>query len=54
MNIRCAIIDDEYLAREYLKDYVSKVPYLELIGDFNSPLKVIDKVKKRGNRPAFP
>ncbi len=46
MNIRCAIIDDEYLAREYLKDYVSKVPFLEMIGDYNSPLKVIDKVKR--------
>ena len=41
MNIRCAIIDDEFLAREYLKDYVSKIPFLELVGDFNSPLKAI-------------
>ena len=42
MNIKCAIIDDEFLARQYLKDYVSKVPFLELVGDFNSPLKVLD------------
>ncbi|MBN2425752.1 MAG: response regulator transcription factor [Calditrichaceae bacterium] len=42
MKIKCAIIDDEFLARQYLKDYISKVPFLELVGDFNSPLKVID------------
>jgi DNA-binding LytR/AlgR family response regulator len=47
MKIRCAIIDDEHLARQYLKDYVSKVPFLELIGDFNSPLKVLDLIKTK-------
>lgn len=45
MKISCAIIDDEYLARQYLKDYVQKVPFLDLYGDFNSPLKVIDSLK---------
>lgn len=44
--IRCAIVDDEFLARQYLSDYVSKIPFLELVGDFNSPLKVIDLIKK--------
>jgi DNA-binding LytR/AlgR family response regulator len=47
MKIRCAIIDDEFLARQYLKDYVSKIPFLELKGDFNSPLKVIDLLKSK-------
>lgn len=46
MKIRCAIVDDEFLARQYLSDYVSKVPFLELVGDFNSPLKVMDLIKK--------
>ena len=46
MKIRCAIIDDEFLARQYLKDYVSKIPFLELKGDFNSPLKMFDLLKK--------
>ena len=46
MMIRCAIVDDEFLARQYLSDYVSKIPFLELVGDFNSPLKVIDLIKK--------
>ncbi len=45
MKINCVIIDDEYLAREYLKDYVSKVPSLNLIGDYESPLLVLDAIK---------
>lgn len=45
MKLNCVIIDDEHLARQYLKDYVSKVPFLELIGDFNSPLKALDLLK---------
>ncbi len=45
MILKCAIIDDEFLARKYLKDYVSKLPMLELVGDFNSPLKALDLIK---------
>jgi DNA-binding LytR/AlgR family response regulator len=46
MKIKCAIIDDEFLARKYLSDYVSKVPILESVGDYDSPLKVMDLIKK--------
>ena len=42
MKMNCIIIDDEALARKYLKDYVSKVPFLEFCGDFNSPLKAME------------
>lgn len=45
MQIRCAIIDDEYLARKYIKDYVAKIPFLKLIGDYNSPLKAMDDLQ---------
>lgn len=45
MNIRCIVIDDERLAREYIKQYISKVPQLELVGDFNSPLKAMEAIK---------
>jgi DNA-binding LytR/AlgR family response regulator len=45
MNLKCVIIDDEFLARKYLKDYVSKLPMLELVGDFNSPLKAMELIK---------
>lgn len=45
MNIKCLVIDDELLARDYLKNYISKIPELELIGDFNSPLKATELIK---------
>lgn len=45
MTINCVIIDDEFLAREYIKAYVEKLPFLNLLGDFNSPLKAIDLIK---------
>lgn len=45
MSIKCLIIDDERLAREYLKNYISKIPQLELLGEFNSPLKAINLIK---------
>jgi len=45
MKLRCVIVDDEFLARKYLKDYVSKLPMLELTGDFNSPLKAMELIK---------
>lgn len=45
MKIRCLVIDDERLARDYLKNYISKVPELELVGDFNSPLKATELIK---------
>jgi len=45
MKIKCLVIDDERLAREYLKNYISKVPQLELLGEYNSPLKAIDLIK---------
>lgn len=46
MNIRCAIIDDEYLAREYIKEYVAKIPFLELEGDYNSPMKAMGPLQE--------
>lgn len=48
MKIKCLIIDDERLAREYLRNYVSKIPQLELLGEFNSPLKAMDLIKNQG------
>lgn len=46
MKIKCLVIDDERLAREYIKNYISKIPELELLGDFNSPLKATELIKK--------
>ena len=44
-KIKCLVIDDERLARDYLKNYISKIPELELVGDFNSPLKSTELIK---------
>lgn len=46
MKIKCLVIDDERLAREYIKNYIGKIPELELLGDFNSPLKATELIKK--------
>lgn len=45
MKIKCIVIDDERLARDYLKNYIGKIPELELLGDFNSPLKATELIK---------
>ena len=39
--INCLLIDDEPLALNLLEDYVSKVPYLKLVGKFDEPLKAL-------------
>lgn len=46
MRIRCIVVDDEALARKYLKEYIFKVPFLEFVGDFNSPLKAYDLLER--------
>lgn len=42
MNITCLIVDDEPLARNLLKEYVSKVAYMELKGTCSSALEAIE------------
>ena len=44
MNISCIIIDDEILARDVLKEFISKTPMLELKGDFDSPIKATGQI----------
>ena len=44
--IKCVIIDDEPLARKGLKEYIADVEFLELVGEFHSPLKVADLIAK--------
>lgn len=42
----CIIIDDEYLARRLVADYISKIEHLNLLGSFDNPLKTIDVIAK--------
>lgn len=41
VNLRCIIIDDEPLAREILEDYAARVPYLEVVGTFETGLAAL-------------
>jgi DNA-binding LytR/AlgR family response regulator len=38
-QIRCIIIDDEPLARKGLKEYINEVDFLQLEGEYDTPLK---------------
>lgn len=44
MKINCVIIDDEPLARKGMKEYLSDVDFLNLIGEFDSPLKATELI----------
>jgi DNA-binding LytR/AlgR family response regulator len=46
MNINCVIIDDEPLARKGLKEYVADVDFLNLVGEFDSPLAATELIGK--------
>jgi len=42
MTLRCVIIDDEPIARKGLKEYIQDAPFLQLMGEFDNPLKAAD------------
>lgn len=42
MIYNCLIIDDETLAMDILVEYISKFPNLNLLGNFNSPIKAME------------
>ena len=42
MKIHCIIIDDEPLARKGLREYIQDVDFLELVGEFDNPLKATE------------
>lgn len=44
--MKCIIIDDEPLAVDLLKDFVSKVDYLELVNTFNNAIDAISAINK--------
>ena len=46
MSITCIIIDDEPLARKGLKEYVTDVDFLNLIGEFDNPLKAAELISR--------
>ncbi|MBX7126161.1 MAG: LytTR family DNA-binding domain-containing protein [Cyclobacteriaceae bacterium] len=44
-NLKVLIVDDEPLARNLLADYVSKVPFLELIDTCPNPVKAMEVMR---------
>lgn len=42
MKLKTIAIDDEPLALRLVNDYISKTPFLELVGAFDNPLDAID------------
>jgi DNA-binding LytR/AlgR family response regulator len=42
MKINCLIIDDEPLARKGLKEYIADAGFLNLLGEFDNPLKATE------------
>lgn len=45
MMINCAIIDDEPLARKGLKEYIADMDFLNLVGEYDTPLKAVEQIK---------
>jgi DNA-binding LytR/AlgR family response regulator len=43
--IRCLAVDDEAYATKIIADYVSKVPYLELVGTTTSAIEALTRVQ---------
>jgi len=46
MILKCMIIDDEPLAISLLEEYVSKIPFLELVASFDNPIEAVEAYTK--------
>jgi DNA-binding LytR/AlgR family response regulator len=44
-KLTCYIVDDEPMAQEILQVYISKVPFLELKGSFDSPIDTTGQIE---------
>jgi DNA-binding LytR/AlgR family response regulator len=47
-KIKCIIVDDEFPARILLKEFIEKVPNLELVGSFKSGLEALSVIQNGG------
>ncbi len=53
MPIKCAIIDDEPLARDLLESYVNRTPFLSLEGKYSSAITALKDVGEKQIRLLF-
>ena len=42
--LNCLIIDDEPLARKGLREYIDDIDFITVTGEYDTPLKVMDKL----------
>ncbi|MCX6256937.1 MAG: LytTR family DNA-binding domain-containing protein [Bacteroidia bacterium] len=46
MYINCIAVDDEPLALDLIKDYIQKVPFLNMLSNFSNGIETLDFLKK--------
>jgi len=51
--IRCLIVDDEPLALHILEDYISKIPFLQLVKATTDPIEALTIVQEKGAELVF-
>lgn len=44
--MNCIVVDDEHLALKIIEDWVSNIPFLDLVGSFRSTLKALEFLQK--------
>jgi len=44
-KIKCIVVDDEPIAREYLSDYVKRMPQLELLAVYSKAMDAYEKIE---------
>jgi DNA-binding LytR/AlgR family response regulator len=53
MSINCIVIDDEPLARKGLKEYIADTDFLNMVGEFDNPLKATEIISNGGVQLLF-
>lgn len=46
MKIRCIAVDDEPLALVKMRNYIERIPYLELVADFDNAIETMNFLRK--------
>lgn len=46
MKIKCIAVDDEPLALVKMRNYIERIPYLELVADFDNAIETINFLRK--------
>ncbi|MEJ0105200.1 MAG: LytTR family DNA-binding domain-containing protein, partial [Bacteroidota bacterium] len=52
-KIRCLVVDDKPLAIDILREYISKIPFLELVLAVQNPLEALDYIYQQGGDLIF-